>query len=120
AGVPYRGPLVLPGTYTLKLHLSNKVLTQDVEVKLDPRVKGAPSELADAHKLALQLRNDVTKLSTIVVALRSVRRQTKERIKLLDGHAKADAWIKQAKEVVAKLDALEEQLHNPKAEVTYD
>src|SRR5439155_3593003 len=40
--------------------------------------------------------------------------------KALNGDAKAAGWIKQATGVVAKLDALEEQLHNPKAEVTYD
>ncbi len=120
AGVPYRGPLVLPGTYTLKLSVDGKVLTQKVEVKLDPRVKVTPTDLADAHKLALQLRGDITSLSNIVIALKSVRSQIAERTKVLSGYAKAADWIKQAKNVIAKLDALEEQLHNPKAEVTYD
>jgi len=119
-GVPYRGPMVLPGTYTLMLRIDGKVLTQKVEVKIDPRFKGPSTDLAESHKLALQLRDDITKLSGIVIALQSARSQIKERVKVLDGNTKADGWIKQAKEVVAKLDALEEQLHNPKAEVTYD
>lgn len=120
AGVPYRGPLVLPGIYTLKLHVDGKTLTQTVEVKIDPRSKTPRTDLEDAHQLALQLRADVTKLSEIVIALKSVRGQLKERVKALNGNGKAEAWIKDAKAVVAKLDALEEQLHNPKAEVTYD
>jgi hypothetical protein len=120
AGTPYRGPVVLPGTYTLMLRVDGKVLTQKVEVKLDPRSKASPSDLADAHKLALQLRDDVTSLSNIVIALKSARGQIAERTKALNGDAKAAAWITQAKETVAKLDALEEQLHNPKAEVAYD
>ena len=120
AGVPYRGPLVLPGAYTVMLRVDGKVLTQKVDVRLDPRFKVAPSELADAYKLAMDLRGDITKLSGIVIALQSVRSQINERTKALTGDAKADAWIKQAKEVIKKLDALEEQLHNPKAEVTYD
>ncbi len=120
AGVPYRGPLVPPGTYTLMLRVDGKVLTQKVEVKLDPRSKATPGDLADAHKLALQLRDDVTRLSNIVIALKSVRGQIAERSKALNGDAKAAGWIKQATKVVARLDALEEQLHNPKAEVTYD
>jgi hypothetical protein len=111
---------VPPGTYTLMLRVDGKVLTQKVEVKLDPRSKTLPGDLADAHKLAIQLRDDVTALSNIVIALKSVRAQIAERTKALDGDAKAAGWVKQAKEVVAKLDALEEQLHNPKAEVTYD
>jgi photosystem II stability/assembly factor-like uncharacterized protein len=120
AGVPYRGPLVLPGTYTLKLQIDGHVSTQKVEVKMDQRIKTPRSDLEEAHKLALQLRDDVTKVSNIVIALKSVRGQIQERVKALNGDAKAAAWIKQAKDAVTKLDALEEQLHNPKAEVTYD
>jgi hypothetical protein len=77
-------------------------------------------DLEDAHKLALQLRGDVTKLSSIVLALKSVRRQIAERSHALNGNPKAAAWVKHAKDAVAKLDALEDQLHNPKAEVAYD
>src|SRR5439155_6159756 len=63
AGVPYRGPLALPGTYTLKLRAGGKELTQRVEVKLDPRVKTPMSDLEESHKLAVQLRDDITKVS---------------------------------------------------------
>jgi hypothetical protein len=127
AGVPHRGPLVLPGAYKLKLHVDGKTLTQTLEVKVDPRVLArsedraiTPRDLEDRHKLALQLRDDITKVSNIVLALKSARGQINERAKALTGNDKAQAWIKQAKDVGAKLDALEEQLHNPKAEVTYD
>jgi photosystem II stability/assembly factor-like uncharacterized protein len=127
AGVPYRGPLVLPGAYKLKLHIDGKTLTQTVEVKVDPRVLARSQDratttrdLEDRHKLALQLRDDITKVSNIVLALKSARSQINERAKALTGNDKAQVWIKQAKDVAAKLDALEEQLHNPKAEVTYD
>jgi hypothetical protein len=120
AGVPYRGPPVLPGTYTLKLHVEGKVLTQKVEVKLDPRTRTPLADLEDAHKLALNLRDDVTKLSGLVIALKSVLTQIKDRAKALEGNAKAEAWIKKANDVIPRLDALEAELHNPKAEVTYD
>jgi hypothetical protein len=106
--------------YTLKLHVDGKVLTQQVEVRMDPRVKTSKSELEEAHKLALQLREEITTLSNTVIALKSVRTQIKRRSKALEGDKKAEAWTKQAKEVVTKLDALEEQLHNPKAKVEYD
>ncbi|MBM3993951.1 MAG: glycosyl hydrolase [Planctomycetes bacterium] len=119
-GVPYRGPMVFPGTYTLKLHVDGKVLTQTVEVKLDPRSKATRGELEEAQKLALQLRGDITKLSETVIALQSVRAQIQARVKAVDGDAKAEGWVKQTRAVIAKLHALEEELHNPKAEVTYD
>lgn len=120
AGVPYRGPLVLPGTYTLMLRVDGKVLTQKAEVKLDPRFKLSDADLQAAQDLALKLRGDITKVSDIVIALWSVRSQINERVKSLESNADAASWIKDAKAVVTKLDALEAELHNPKAEVTYD
>ncbi|MBI2808090.1 MAG: glycosyl hydrolase [Planctomycetes bacterium] len=125
AGVPHRGPLVLPGTYTLKLHVDGKVLTQNVEVRIDPRFPRKPAELEDAYQVALKLHADITKCSKIVIALQSVRRQINERVKTLASASEPERqrgapWTKQAKEVVSKLDALENELHNPKAEVTYD
>jgi photosystem II stability/assembly factor-like uncharacterized protein len=120
SGVPHRGPLALPGTYTLKLHVDGKVLTRTVELEMDQRVKTPRSELEETQKLALALRDDITKLSKTVIALRSVRAQIKERVQLLKDNSKAEAWLKEAKKVAAQLDTLEEQLHNPKAEVTYD
>jgi hypothetical protein len=42
------------------------------------------------------------------------------RNELLKGNPKADALIKPAQELLGKLDALEEKLHNPKAQVAYD
>ncbi len=119
AGVPYRGPMVLPGVYTLKLVIDGKTLEQKVEVTPDPRFK-SPTEFADAHKLALQLRDDISKCSNIVIALQSARKQIKERVELLKDNPKATDWSKQARDAVKKLDTLEEQLHNPKAQVTYD
>ena len=43
-----------------------------------------------------------------------------QRNELLKDQAKAEPLVKQTKEVVAKLEALEAKLHNPKAEVAYD
>ncbi len=39
---------------------------------------------------------------------------------MLKDDPKAEALVKDSKALIAKLDALEEKLHNPKAEVTYD
>ncbi len=117
AGTPHEGPLAPPGTYTLKLHVDGQVLSSKVEVKLDPRVKVPIQELAQRYDLTMQVHADISKLSETVIALRSVREQIKQRVKL---EPAASKWVKDATSVEAKLDALEELLHNPKAEVTYD
>jgi photosystem II stability/assembly factor-like uncharacterized protein len=117
AGTPREGPVVLPGTYALKLHVDDRVLESKVTVRLDPRVKITPDELGQRHALAMQVYTDICKLSNTVIALRSVRDQLKQRIKV---EPKESVWVRQAEAVLPKLDALEEELHNPKAEVSYD
>jgi photosystem II stability/assembly factor-like uncharacterized protein len=117
AGTPHEGPLVLPGTYTLKLHVDDAVLESRVEVRLDPRVKLSKEAVAERYDLATRIEAEISKLSETVIALRSVRDQIKARIKV---EPKESKWVKEAEAVLPKLDTLEEKLHNPKAEVSYD
>jgi photosystem II stability/assembly factor-like uncharacterized protein len=117
AGTPHEGPMVLPGKYSMKLHVDGQTFDSAVVVRLDPRVKLSSEELAERHDLAMQVQADISKLSDIVIALRSVRDQIRGRIKL---EARAVKWVKDAESFLPKLDALEEQLHNPRAQVAYD
>jgi photosystem II stability/assembly factor-like uncharacterized protein len=61
SAVPHRtprtpqGPLVLPGTYTVRLTAGGKVLTALLVVKMDPRVKATPTELMALHTAETKL-----------------------------------------------------------------
>jgi photosystem II stability/assembly factor-like uncharacterized protein len=120
AGNPLMGPLVTPGGYTLKLTVAGKTLTTAAEVRLDPRVQLPTTDLADQLKLALDIRDDLSRVSGIVNRLRAVKSQLVARDKLLKENVNAEPFVKQSKALVAKLNALEEKLHNPSAKVTYD
>ncbi len=148
-GNPKIGPLVLPGVYTLKLTADGESSSTTLEVKLDPRERIGPilpdAELAklpadvrekldrldkrgqfsaeglEEHlKLALTIRDDITRLTGIVEQLRRVRKQIESRDELLKGDKQAEPLVKASKAVLPKLDELEEKLHNPKAKVSYD
>ncbi|MBY0231041.1 MAG: hypothetical protein K2W96_17280 [Gemmataceae bacterium] len=110
SGQPRTGFLAVPGTYTVRLKADGKTETAEVAVRPDPRTKG--EGLAEQEAFANGLRDDLDRLSGIVVVLRSLRKQLAERDKL----AGREEW----KELVKELDALEERLHNPRAEVAYD
>ncbi len=120
AGTPHEGPMVLPGTYTLKLHVEGKVLTSKLDVRLDPRVKISPKALRERQRLAMEVSDDISRLSDVVVALRAVRSQVAARSEAIKDLPETAAWRAKAKKLAATLDALEDQLHNPRAEVTYD
>ena len=119
-GVPHRGPLVIPGQYTMKLFVDGTVLTQEVEVLADPCAKTSRQDLVARHDFAMQVRGDISKLAGMVTDLRQVREQLRERVQLWADRPKAKDCTAQGRKLIDRLDALENRLHNPKAEVTYD
>ena len=89
-------------------------------MKPDPRVQMTAAERAEQLRFGLEVRDAITRLSAIVESVRAVRQQLQARSALLGGNVAAASWIKSAGELVPRLDALEAELHNPKAEVAYD
>jgi hypothetical protein len=120
SGDPKEGPMVLPGTYTARLTVGDQVCTTPVEVRLDPRVTVPRADLEEQMAFALALRDELTRLSGIVHDLRSVREQVEARAASLKDRPGAAPLVEAAGALVATCDALEEKLHNPKAEIGYD
>jgi hypothetical protein len=122
------GPLVTPGKYTVKLTADGETVQIEVMVLLDPRqdpknpdaLKKLLADLDEQQTFALKLRADLNTLAKTVEQLRSVRKQLQDRNALLKEDMKAAELVKSSEEVIKKLDALEEKLHNPKAIVAYD
>lgn len=69
---------------------------------------------------SLAIRDDLTRLTSIVETLKSVRTQIQARKELVKEDKASADWIKAADLALGKLDSLEGRLHNPKAEVVYD
>ncbi len=64
------GPLVLPGTYQVKLTAFGQSFTQPLEVRMDPRVRTPPDSLAGQLKLASGI---VEAMARDAAALRQVK-----------------------------------------------
>ncbi|HEX3527505.1 MAG TPA: glycosyl hydrolase [Thermoanaerobaculia bacterium] len=123
SGFPLIGPPAVPGTYTARLTVDGK--TQQTTFKLlpDPRSHVAPQDLDAQLAFALEVRDEITRLTHTVIQLKRIRRQLDARDELLaDNTQAADLvdLVKGSKDLIAKLDDLESRLHNPKAEVVYD
>jgi hypothetical protein len=76
-GGPPRGPLVLPGNYTVRLTLGDQVLEQPVEVKLDPTINIPGGDLQTQLDLGLKLRDMQSAANTALRFLDSVEDQLK-------------------------------------------
>ena len=120
SGDPSEGPRVLPGRYTIRLKADDQVAEATVDVKADPRESVAQADLARQVAFALQVRDEVSRVTGLVEQLRSVQTQLKARNAALAGNAQATDLVKASEAVIARAFALESRLHNPTAEVTYD
>jgi photosystem II stability/assembly factor-like uncharacterized protein len=119
-GTPETGPLASPGVYTLKLTHGEQTQTAALTVVPDPRGTIPESELAAQLELALRLRNDLTRIARLVKQVRSVREQLAARYRLAVKEPAMKQLLEPMQELARKLDAVEEELHNPKAKVVYD
>ena len=75
SGEPPRGPLVIPGTYQVKLTVKGMSQTVSLEVKIDPRIQNSVTS-ADMQKqidLALKVQQDVDALHRAVNQIRELR-----------------------------------------------
>ncbi len=116
-GDPREGPLAPPGTYTARLTVDGRVLERAFEVTPDPRVKLGAADYQAQLAFALDVRGAFERVTDVVLRLRGVRTQLRARA---DTGADGPQWAAEARRVAEGLDALEAELHNPRAEVTYD
>ncbi|MBA3240022.1 MAG: hypothetical protein H0T60_02195 [Acidobacteria bacterium] len=70
-----RGPQVLPGTYTVKLFVGDKTFESRVEVRLDPTITVAASDLQQQLEMSLRLRDMQTATNTALRTLDSLKTQ---------------------------------------------
>ncbi|HSF43303.1 MAG TPA: glycosyl hydrolase [Thermoanaerobaculia bacterium] len=120
AGYPLIGPLVVPGTYTLKLTADGKTVTAPLTVRPDPREDVSPEDLAAQLRFGLEVRDAVTRLTRAVERIRAVRKQLADRTAAIAKDEKAKPLAESSNALIAKLDNLEARLHNPKAVISYD
>jgi len=71
---PQLGPFAPTGTYQVKLIVDGQTFTQELQVKLDPRLQGVSE--ADVHeqfKLAMDLRNKTSLANEAVIKIRKLK-----------------------------------------------
>jgi nucleotide-binding universal stress UspA family protein len=57
-----RGPWAVPGTYTLRLTVDGRTLTQPLRLKMDPRVKASPEDLRAQLDRSLDVAREMARV----------------------------------------------------------
>ncbi|HEY0761216.1 MAG TPA: hypothetical protein VGD61_02505 [Pyrinomonadaceae bacterium] len=107
-----RGPQVLPGTYTVKLTVNDKVYEERVEVKLDPTVNTPVAALQEALDMQIKLRDMQSTINLSLRFLDSLEtqlKQTQTTMKTLQKEPDKDL-MKALDDWVKELDTLEDRL----------
>jgi hypothetical protein len=122
-GDPATGPKAVPGDYTVTLTVDGQTLTSPLKVVADPEDTVPQSDLETQLAFGLRVRDDISRLTSAVNQLRSVREQLQSRARVLEGRrsdAQVSSLLDASAQATKKADDIEARLHNPTAEVVYD
>jgi hypothetical protein len=114
------GPVVSPGKYQVRLTVGDWTSTQPLTVVADPRKKGTAEEYAAQFQVAHQAWDLLSRTHHAIQKLRDVRTQVDALTKRLKDAGMADGVADAAKALIAKLDAAENALHQPKSQANQD
>ena len=114
------GPLVVPGTYQIKLTAGGKSFTAAAEIQKDPRVNVSQADLEKQYELAASIRDRVSAGNEAVNQIRSLREQLDGLKKRLGAETSAKAVLDAADTLKTKIDAVEEKIVQPKSKSLED
>jgi photosystem II stability/assembly factor-like uncharacterized protein len=80
-----RGPKIAPGSYQVKLTVDGKTLSQNFEVKADPRLTTSPADYAKQVELGLKIRDKLSETNNAITQIRDVRKQVEDLLKRMTG-----------------------------------
>jgi photosystem II stability/assembly factor-like uncharacterized protein len=111
-----RGPMIIPGTYTVKLTVDGKSYTQTFDARKDPRINTTQEDFQSQLALELQIRDKLTQAHEAIINIRAIRKQIEE----LSGRIENKEVIAKAKALAAELTDVEEALYQTKNRASED
>jgi len=116
----YRGHLVAPGSYRLRLFSETDTAEVACQVLADPRLTATPEDFAAQQTLLLQIDGMVKDIHQSVNRLRSVKKQLKARLELLRKMDGKEDLVKTGEAALDGITEWEEKLIQPKQKTQQD
>ena len=114
------GPRAVPGNYQVKLTVDGKTLTETFEVRKDPRVPTTQEEFQKQFDLLTKIRDKFSETSEAILSIRDVRKQVNDYAARVKDQPTGKAIVDAAKDLSAKLTAVEEELYQTKNQSSQD
>lgn len=87
------GPMVAPGTYTAQVTVGGKTYSAPLQVLADPRSREKPAQTRARVKILLQVRDDITGVSTMVNRIEWLRKQLQTVQAMIESESKAGSKV---------------------------
>jgi photosystem II stability/assembly factor-like uncharacterized protein len=109
------GPIVGPGTYTVKLTVDGQSYSQPLEVVADPRTPGTPAQTEATVKMLLQIRDAITNVSEMTNQIEWLRKQLETVEAMLKSEKKPsqEKTLQAVENMDKKMQGIEAQLFSP-------
>jgi hypothetical protein len=107
AGLPPRGPVVLPGNYTLQLKYKGETLTAPLTIRADPRVKQSLEGLQQKFALSMEVYHDQDALHRAVNDIRAFKGQVETALKEAAGKPRAAALTSEGNSLLRQAAGIE-------------
>jgi len=114
------GPVVLPGTYQVRLSVGTAAVTRSFEISKDPRLTVTDGELKEQFEFLLQIRDTLTEVHDAALDVRDLRAQVLQWVSRVEGLSGSGALAGAARELSAELDGIEDELIQWRAEAYED
>lgn len=102
-----QGPLAVPGQYQVRVIANGQTQTQPLTLTLDPREHVTQAQLEEQFKLACLVRDEVSKADEMVIAIRKINKELKDRA----DRAKDEAVSEAGAGLRDRLSTIEEELY---------
>jgi photosystem II stability/assembly factor-like uncharacterized protein len=115
-----RGPRIVPGSYQVKLTVDGATMTENFEVKPDPRLSATSADYAKQLELGLRIRDKLTETHNAVIQIRDVRKQVEDLLKRVKDQPNVKVINDAASALNKNLMEVEETLYQTKNQSSQD
>ncbi|HYU53353.1 MAG TPA: glycosyl hydrolase, partial [Gemmatimonadaceae bacterium] len=113
------GPVVLPGTYAVRLNVGGQHFTQPLTIVKDPRNAATAGELKEQFDLLMRIREKTSQANDAVKTIRNLKAQLADRGKRMTGERSA-AFARAADDLSSKLSGIEGEIYQVRNQSSQD
>jgi hypothetical protein len=107
------GPIILPGTYTVRLNVDGQSYRQPLTIVKDPRTTATDADLREQFDFLMRIREKTSQANDAVKTIRSVKAQLADRAKRMPP-SNREAFSKVATSLADRLSAIESAIYQVK------